>query len=113
MVNGYGKGCLVVVGIVRYHLRELKPCAQLCAHGHTDKTSAVHCHKIHVFRGGILGGADKIALIFPAFIVCHQYDFSLAQVVQYFFYGVESFHGAVILLIFNGPVPWLLKIRIV
>ena len=93
VVNGNSKGCLVVVGIVGYHLGKLKPCTQFRAHGHADKAFAVHCHEIHVFCGCMLGGADKIALIFPVFIVCHQYDFSLAQFVQYFFYGAESFYG--------------------
>ena len=55
-----------------------------------------------------MGGADKIALIFPVLIVCNQYDFSLAQVVQYFFYGVESFQGAGILLVFNVDNPGVL-----
>ena len=93
MVNGHGKGCFMVIGIVGYHLGEFKLSAQLHAHGHTDKAPAVYGHEIHVFRGGVLGGADKVAFVFPVFIVCYQYDFTLAQVLQHFFYGVESFYG--------------------
>jgi len=83
----------VVIAVVCYHLWECKLLAEFPAHGHADKSFAVYRHEIDIFRGGILGGTDKIALIFPVFIVCHQYDFSLAQFVQYFFYGAESFYG--------------------
>ena len=82
----------MVIAVVRYHLREIKLLAKLPAHGHADKPFAVDCHEVDIFRGGILGGADKIAFIFPVLIIRDQDDPALTQAVQRLLFGVKVIH---------------------
>ena len=93
VVNGNSKGCLVVVGMWGYHLGKLS-LVHSSGSWACNKAFAVHCHEIHVFRGCMLGGADKIAPHFP--LVSSSVTstiFPWHQFVQYFFYGAESFYG--------------------
>ena len=77
VIHRYGEGCFVVVGVISNHLWELQLFAQLHAHRHTDQAFAVHCHKVYVFSGGKLGGADKIAFVFPVSVIGYQNNFAL------------------------------------
>ena len=92
MVHGYRKCRFVVIAVVCYHLWECKLLAEFPAHGHADKSFAVYRHEIDIFRGGILGGTDKIALIFPVLIIRDQDDPAFAQAVQGFFNRAEVKH---------------------
>lgn len=39
-------------------------------------------HEVDVLRGGKLGGADEIALVFTVRVVCDQNDLPLSQILQ-------------------------------
>ena len=93
MVDGDGEGRLVVIGVGAHHLGDVQPLHVFLRHGHTDQPLAVGGHKVDVLRGGELGGADEIPFVFPVRVVCHQDDFSLAQIVQSFLDCVECCHG--------------------
>ena len=93
VVNGNGESCFVVVGVVAYHLGQSELLDIVYRHGHTDKTTTVDSHKIYHFGGGILGGTDKVTLVFPIWIVGHQNHFSLTQILQGFLNCVEVRHS--------------------
>ena len=92
MVNGHGESRLMVVGVVLDHLGKLQLPDEGLRHGHADQALAVGGHKVDVFRGGKLGGADEVALVFPVRIVRHQNEPALLQILQGFGNGVE-FHN--------------------
>ena len=51
--------------------------------------AAVDGHEVDVLRGGKLGGADEIALVFTVGVVCDQNDLPLSQILQCFGNGIE------------------------
>ena len=89
VVNGHREGRFVVVGVVLHHLGELQLADKGLRHGHTDQALAVGGHEVDVLRGGKLGGADEIALVFTVRVVCDQNDLPLSQIFQCLGNGIE------------------------
>ena len=69
VVDGHGEGGLVVVGVVRHHLRQLQLAHVLLAHGHADEALRVACHEVDVLGRGVLRGADEVALVLAVGVV--------------------------------------------
>jgi hypothetical protein len=94
MVNRYGEGGRVVVGILCDHLLEIELFAEFSTHGHTDKTLGMARHEVYILCGGKLCSADQISLILTVGVIDNYNVFASTKSLASLFNGVkfEIFH---------------------
>ena len=88
VVDGYGKSSAMVVGIFRYHLRQVQPVGEIHRHRRADQAFGMGRHEVHVLRGGVLRRTDQVSFILPIRIVGAENQFSGSQRLQRFFHCV-------------------------
>jgi len=90
MIDGYGKRRAVIIGVARHHRRQVQLVRAFFRNGHADETAAFADHEIDHFRRRLFRQSDKIAFVFPVFIVDDDDDAPENQVVYRVFDGVET-----------------------
>ena len=87
-VNGHGERGLVDGGVVGDLHFEVEFTTAFTGHGHAEHPATVREHEVHLVGVNMLGGDDKIALVF-AFFIIHQNDkFSSLQILNCLFNGL-------------------------
>ena len=82
--------------VVRLHHVEFELCAALFGKRSTQHTATVLEHEIDDFGRHLLGCYDEVAFVFPVFVIDDDDDFSLAEILDGFFYRIQYFfvfHG--------------------
>ena len=86
----------MVIGVHLDHLFQPEPLGDRFAHRGADEALGVHCHKVYIFRGGKLGGANQVALVFAVWVVDGDNQAACAQLLQCLLNGaVLLFHFTV------------------
>jgi len=79
-----------VGGGVFAHLRgEIEPLTVFACEGQAQHSAAVAEHEVDDFRRDGLGGANEVALVFPAFVIDDDDDVALAELGDGFFSCAE------------------------
>ena len=89
VVDSNGEGGSQQRGVVVDLHIELQLVAALLGDGGAEDTAAVFEHKVDVFGGDFLGGHDKVALVLTVFVVDHNNEAALAEILDGLFDGVQ------------------------
>ena len=87
VVDRYGEGRFVVVGVAGDHLRQGELGDVLVVHGHADEALGVGCHEVDVLGGGELRRANEVAFVFAFGVVGAHDESAGAQLIERVFDG--------------------------
>ena len=76
-------------GIIADHHVEVELPAPVFGQRGTEYAAAVMQHEIDYFRSYLLGCHDEVAFVFPVFVVHHDDDLTLAEILEDLLYGIK------------------------
>src|SRR4051812_43271234 len=88
-VYRHGKGRFVQGGVVVDHQFQPELVAAVFKQGNADQAAAMLAHEVDHFGGHVAGGSDEVALVLTVFVVHHDHELAVADVLNGAFYRMK------------------------